>query len=349
MDMKLTEFSAIVSEGSSLTEYQASVVADLLASAEEDPVEKADFLTKLALKGESFQEVAGLARRYRELARNPGLDEWSSRAIDVCGTGGDKQNTFNISTTVTFIIAAAGIPVLKHGNRSITSKCGSSNLLEALGFDIASDDAILRRSMEELGFCFMFAPAFHPAFKEIVPVRQALAAKGQHTVFNILGPLINPAKPAYQLLGVFSGTVVDMMANAQNSLGLKAGLIAHCDLGAKGGMDEFSAAGTNIARGFGSLGGIDARWAPSEMGIESGPLEDLEGGDVEENMQILDRLMEGKAPKALENSVVANAAAAFFVTGRYASIAEGVEEARDLLIGGSVRKKIGQAKEFYKS
>ncbi len=180
--MKLAEFSAIVSEGSSLTEDQASVVADLLASAEEDPVEKADFLTKLALKGESFQEVAGLARRYRELARNPGLDEWSSRAIDVCGTGGDKQHTFNISTTVTFIVAAAGIPVLKHGNRSITSKCGSSNLLEAVGIDIGSDDAILQRSMEELGFCFMFAPAFHPAFKEIVPVRQALAEKGSDCI-----------------------------------------------------------------------------------------------------------------------------------------------------------------------
>ncbi len=347
--MKLAEFSAIVSEGGNLTEAQSTTLADLLASAEEDPKQKADFLTLLARKGESPEEVAGLAKRYRELARNPGLEQWSGEAIDVCGTGGDKQHTFNISTTVTFIVAAAGIPVLKHGNRSITSKCGSSNLLEAIGIDIASDDAVLKRSMEELGFCFMFAPAFHPAFKEIVPVRQALAEKGQRTVFNILGPLINPAKPAFQLLGVFSKSVVNLMAATQDSLGLKAGLIAHCDLGDKGGMDEFSAAGVNVARGFGSLREVDARWFPSDMGIDAGPLADLEGGDVETNLLILNRLLEGKAPKALEDSVVVNAAAAFFVTGRHANIAEGVEEARELLVGGSVRDKIEQAKEFYKS
>ncbi len=346
--MKLAEFSAIVSEGSNLTKDQASVLADLLASEGEDPIEKANLLIQLAKKGESSEEVAGLARRYRELARNPGLEKWSSKAIDVCGTGGDRQHTFNISTTVTFIVAAAGIPVLKHGNRSITSKCGSSNLLEALGVSITADDSMLKKSMEELGFCFMFAPAFHPAFKEIVPVRQVLAEKGQRSVFNILGPLINPAKPAFQLLGVFSESVVDMMANAQDSLGLKAGLIAHCDLGEKGGMDEFSAAGANVMRGFGALNALKARWSPAEMGINSGKLEDLEGGNVEENLQILDRLLEGKAPKALEDSVVVNAAAAFFVTGRYDTIAEGVEEARELLIGGSVREKIGQAKEFYK-
>jgi len=324
-------------------------VADLLASEKEDPLEKAEFLTRLSEKGESPEEVAGLAKRYRELARNPGLERWSSSAIDVCGTGGDKQHTFNISTTVTFVLAAAGVPVLKHGNRSITSKCGSSNLLEAIGIDIASDDGVLKRSMEELGFCFMFAPAFHPAFKEIVPVRQALAEKGQRSVFNILGPLINPARPAYQLLGVFSESVVELMAAAQHSLGLKAGLIAHCDLGGAGGMDEFSAAGENVARGFGSLRNVEARWSPAEMGIQPGPLADLKGGNVEENLAILENLLEGKATKALEDSVVVNAAAAFFVTGRHANIAEGVEEARDLLLGGKVRRKIDQAKEFYKS
>lgn len=347
--MELLECIAIVSEGIDLSEKQSVAVADLLASADQDPELKADFLTRLAEKGESPGEVAGLAKRYRELARNPGLEKWSNRAIDVCGTGGDKQCTYNISTTVTFIVAAAGIPVLKHGNRSITSKCGSSNLLEAIGIDIASDDAVLAESMEELGFCFMFAPAFHPAFKEIVPVRQALAKKGQRTVFNILGPLINPAKPAYQLLGVFSESVVNLMAAVQGELGLKAGLIAHCDLGEKGGMDEFSAAGTNIARGFGSLNKIDARWSPKDMGIESGPLAELEGGDVGENLLILDRLLEGKAPKALEDSVVVNTAAAFFVAGRYESVAEGVQEARELLLGGDARLKINQAKEFYKS
>ena len=173
--MELEDCVAQVGQGVDLSEEQSAEVADLLASAEVDAGVKGEFLTLLAQKGEAAAEVAGLAKRYRELARDPDLGEWSDRAIDVCGTGGDKQHTFNISTTVTLVLAAAGIPVLKHGNRSITSRCGSSNLLEAIGIDITADNELLKRSMRELGFCFMFAPAFHPAFKEIVPVRQALA------------------------------------------------------------------------------------------------------------------------------------------------------------------------------
>lgn len=347
--MELQDGIDQVAQGVDLSEEQSAKVADLLASAEVDPGLKADFLTKLAEKGESAAEVAGLAKRYRQLARDPELGEWSDEAIDVCGTGGDKQHTFNISTTVTFVVAAAGIPVLKHGNRSITSRCGSSNLLEAIGIDISADNERLKRSMQELGFCFMFAPAFHPAFKEIVPVRQTLAEKGQRTVFNILGPLINPAKPAYQLLGVFSDSVMDLMAGAEQSLGLKAGLIAHCDLGTEGGMDEFSVAGDNLARGFGGLSSLSERWSPEKMGVERGKLSDLKGGDAAENMEILDRLLDGSAPKALQDSVAINAAAAFFIVGRHESIEAGLPEARDLLLGGAVRKKIDQAREFYQS
>ncbi|HCR28935.1 MAG TPA: anthranilate phosphoribosyltransferase [Opitutae bacterium] len=347
--MELEDCIAKVAQGVDLTEQQSVDVADLLASADVEAGLKADFLTRLAIKGESSQEVAGLAKRYRQLARDPELSEWSDSAIDVCGTGGDKQHTFNISTTVTFVVAAAGIPVLKHGNRSITSQCGSSNLLEAIGIDITADNGLLKRSMRELGFCFMFAPAFHPAFKEIVPVRQALAKKGQRTVFNILGPLINPAKPAHQLLGVFSESVMELMAEAEQSLGLKAGLIAHCDMGPEGGMDEFSVAGSNLARGFGSLNGLYERWSPEQMGVKRGMLSDLKGGDVAENIGILDRLLDGAAPKALEDSVAINAAAAFYIVGRHESIREGVAEARELLLGGSVRQKIDQAKEFYRS
>jgi anthranilate phosphoribosyltransferase len=150
--MEIEECLSIVAAGEDLSQDQAYAVADLLASGEVNADSKAEFLTRLAQKGESPQEVAGLAKRYRELARDPGLQEWQDRAIDVCGTGGDKQHTFNISTMVTFVVAAAGIPVFKHGNRSITSKCGSSNLLEALGVTIMGDDALLRESMKELGY-----------------------------------------------------------------------------------------------------------------------------------------------------------------------------------------------------
>ena len=347
--MNLQELTSLVSQGSNLTLDQSVAAADLLASSDPPQEEKTALLVALAKKGESASEVAGLAKRFRELARDPGLSEWSDRAIDVCGTGGDKQGTFNVSTTVTFVLAAAGVPVLKHGNKSITSKCGSGNLLEALGVDLMADDSVLAKSMSELGFCFMFAPAFHPAFKEIMPIRQALAAQGQRTVFNILGPLINPARPAYQLLGVFSARFIELMAGAQNELGLKAGIIAHCDLGENGGMDEWSVSGTNLGSGFGSLSGKEFADQAEAFGLEPGPLSELEGGDLEVNLQILDTLLAGKAPKALEDTVALNAGAALFVAAKADSIQSGISIARDLLLGGAAKQKIEDTNAFFQS
>ena len=345
--MDLTELSSLVSRGTHLTKEQAVEAADALAAAEVSKADKAAFLTALAKKGEVASEVSGLASRFRDLARNPGLEEWSDRAIDVCGTGGDKIGSFNISTTVVFVLAAAGIPVLKHGNRSITSKCGSANLLEALGVKLTPDDATLRRSMEELGFCFMFAPAFHPAFKEIMPVRQELAAKGQRTVFNILGPLINPARPAHQLLGVFSPQIMGIMADVLGDLGLKSGMVAHCDLGNGRGMDELSVCGANLVRGFGAERGLEARWSAADLGLPEAPLDDLLGGDIEENLRILKALLDGRAPKGLENTLALSVAAAFKVVGRHDTIPAGLEEARELLLGGATRAKLEQTRDFF--
>ncbi|MDQ8201973.1 anthranilate phosphoribosyltransferase [Pelagicoccus sp. SDUM812003] len=347
--MELNELTAQVAEGSHLSLEQAGAAADLLASAEVPAAEKEAFLTRLAQKGEVASEVSGIAQRFRSLARNPGLEKWRDSAIDVCGTGGDKIGSFNISTTVVFALAAAGVPVFKHGNRSITSKCGSANLLEALGVDLMADDATLARSMEELGFCFMFAPAFHPAFKEIMPVRQALAAKGQRSVFNILGPLINPAQPAHQLLGVFSPSVVEMLAATLGQLGLKSGLVAHCVLDDGRGLDELSVVGVNRVKGFGLLSEMSADWDAASLGLDPAPLDDLIGGEIEENLRILDALLDGKAPKGLEDTVALNVASAFYAIGRYPSIPAGVPEARDLIVGGGVRKKLQQTKEFYAS
>ena len=166
---------------------------------------EADFLLALAEKGETPAEVAAFAAGISSLAVDPGVSDWADRAIDVCGTGGDGSGTFNISTAVSFIVAAAGVPVFKHGNRSITSKCGSADLLEALGIRLDATAEQVRASLEAVSFCFFFAPAYHPAFKEIMPVRKALATEGKRTIFNLLGPLINPGKPAHQLLGVFFG------------------------------------------------------------------------------------------------------------------------------------------------
>ncbi|EDY85034.1 anthranilate phosphoribosyltransferase [Verrucomicrobiia bacterium DG1235] len=347
--MELNELTSLVEQGNDLSLEQAVASADLLASANVAADDKGAFLTSLAAKGEVASEVAGLAKRFRELARNPGLEKWQDEAVDVCGTGGDKIGSFNISTTVVFALAAAGVPVFKHGNKSITSKCGSANLLEALGVHLTADDETLSKSMEELGFCFMFAPAFHPAFKEIMPVRQELAAKGQRSVFNILGPLINPARPAHQLLGVFSPTVVDMLAGTLDALGLKSGLVAHCVIGDGRGMDELSVVGANKVRGLGKLSSLDESWQPERFSLAKAKVSDLLGGELEDNLRILDSLLAGKAPKGLEDTVALNIAAALMVVGRCSSIEEGIEIARDLLLGGAVKAKLADTKAFYSS
>jgi len=345
----LNELARQAASGHALTSDQAREAADRLASAQASDDAKARFLEALAAKGETGEEVAALAARFRELARDPGLDAWRAEAIDVCGTGGDRTGTFNISTASMFVLAAGGVKVFKHGNRSVTSRCGSSNLLEALGVGLTADAAVLARSMEELGFCFMFAPAFHPAFKAVAPVRQRLAAEGKRTVFNLLGPLINPARPARQLLGAYSGRIVPLLAEALRGLGLEAVLVVHCDLGPKGGMDELSVAGDNAMAGFGPFAFDPAKSRAPDFGLPEGPVEALRGGDVERNLALLDDLLEGRAPQALEDTVCLNAGAAFCLAGKTRSIENGIELARERLLGGATRQRIEQTKDFYRS
>lgn len=347
--MELKELTSQVSSGTDLSREQAMAAADCLASSEVAADEKEAFLTALSAKGEVAAEVAGLAERFRSLARDPGLSHWQDRAVDVCGTGGDQMGSFNISTTVVFALAAAGIPVFKHGNRSITSKCGSANLLEALGVDLMADDATLQRSVQELGFCFMFAPAFHPAFKEVMPVRQRLAAKGQRSVFNILGPLINPGYPSCQLLGVYAASVVGLMARSLEQLGLKSGMVVHCRLADGRGFDELSVVGDNLIRGFGALEALNETWTAEQFGLERAPTDALQGGELEDNLRILDALLLGKAPRGLEDTVVINIAAAFHALGRRKEMKESIDEARELLLGGAVRSKLDDTKDFYAS
>jgi anthranilate phosphoribosyltransferase len=325
-----------------------SVCADL-ASAGVDATEKAAFLIALADKGETGAEIAGFAACFRSMARVSPLDRWSDEAIDVCGTGGDKSGTFNISTVVTFILATSGVPVLKHGNRSITSKCGSADLLEALGVRLDADDALLTEAMEELGFVFLFAPAFHPAFREIGPVRKELAEHGRRTIFNILGPLINPARPAHQLLGVFDESIVPAMADALHRLGLTAGLVVHGVLGDERGIDELTVATENTSAGFGRLVDHPNRITAADAGLPEAPFEHLVGGDLRENLALLDRVIDGTAPSGLIDTIVLNGATGLFVAGRVESIRDGVEPARERLLGGGVKDLLERTKAFYHS
>ena len=187
-----------------LTPAEVAAAATALASPEVAADAKAAFLTALGDKGETTGEVAAFAQAFRGMAVNPGVEAWATRAIDVVGTGGDHAGGFNISSLVVLTLASAGVPVMKHGNRGITSKCGSADLLAGLGVNLQAPPEVLRRALTELGYVFFFAPAYHPAFKHIAPVRKQLAEQGRRSVFNILGPLINPGRPAHALLGAFS-------------------------------------------------------------------------------------------------------------------------------------------------
>lgn len=338
-----------INAGIDLDRKEGEAAALALASPEVDPAVKETFLVGLADKGESAEEVGAFSAAFRSLALDPGVAEWADRAIDLCGTGGDRLGTFNISTVVSLIVAAAGIPVFKHGNRSITSSCGSADLLAALGVRLEIEPEMRRRSLEELNFVFFFAPAFHPAFKEIVPIRKALAAKGRRTVFNILGPLINPGKPAYQLLGVFSEEWMPVMAGALHSLDLKGGCIAHGKLSDGRGMDELSCAGRNRLLGFGERQGSDESWESTHFGLPPCPLAELVGGDLETNLFLFSRLLAGDAPGGLFRSILLNAGVAFSIAGEVKTVKDGIELAREKLLGGDVARLVTDMKEFYQS
>lgn len=348
----LKPFTEILTDGSDLTAEQANTVAEQLILPEVSADEKQAFLLALAEKGETAIEVAAFARTFRSRAVNPGVEKWAERAIDVCGTGGDGSGTFNISTAVSFIVAAAGVPVFKHGNRSITSKCGSADLLEALGIRIEVSPDVHPKSLQELNFCFFFAPVYHPAFKAIMPVRRALAANGQRTVFNLLGPLINPGRPAYQLLGVFSEQWVQPLADALGDLGLKAGLVVHGRTNTGGALDELSCAGDNYLAGFGQLSDAVKRLRAPDLGLAECDFSDLRGGDVSENVAIMQALLSGSVdavPAGLRNTVLLNAGIALWIAGAAPDRAAGLKLAEETLLEGAVERWLKRAQCFYEN
>ena len=343
----LEDYLPLLRSGSDLELIQAESAASDLARADLSPEVKKAFLTALNEKGETLEEVAGFAAAFRRLAVRPRLEDYAEEAIDVCGTGGDKSNSFNISTTVTLILASAGVKVFKHGNRSITSKCGSAELLEALGVAFLTEPAPLRRALKALDFVFFFAPAFHPAFKEIMPVRHALAAEGKRTVFNILGPMINPGSPSCQLTGAFSQAWTAPMAGAFHALGLKSGMVVHTALDATRGMDELACCGTPQGVGFGELWQERIQFDLRKLGLKPCPERDLKGGNIDENLQILRDLLNGKAPRGLEDTVCLNAGTAFSIVGKVDQISEGIALARQQLLGGAVEAHLVKIRDFF--
>jgi anthranilate phosphoribosyltransferase len=332
-----------------LDREEARAAALDLASDQSSDEVKASFLSALAKKGETPAEIAAFATAFRALALDPGVSDLAPRAVDIVGTGGDHSGGFNISSMVTLVVASAGVPVMKHGNRGITSKCGSADLFAALGVKLDASPALLRGALEALGYAFYFAPAWHPAFKRIGPVRKLLAARGERTVFNILGPLLNPGRPAHLLLGAASPAMVEKLADALEALGTPAGLAVHGVIAPGRGIDELTSSTVNVVRGAGRLRSVRGEWTPEDLGLAVAPFSDIAGGDVEANLATAMALAAGSGPRGLADTIALGGAAALWLTGARPGVRESIGEARDLLLGGAVRQKIADTRDFFAS
>lgn len=345
----LSELTLRLRQGLELGPAEIAAAAAALAepSDETGDADKAEFLRALADKGETPAEIAAFARAFRERALDPGVSEFAPHAIDIVGTGGDHTGAFNISSLVVLTLACADVPVMKHGNRGITSKCGSADLLAGLGFRLDASPEKLRAALRELGYVFYFAPAFHPAFKHIAPARKRLAAAGRRSIFNVLGPLINPGRPAHVLMGVFSEAWTPKLAETLHRLGAAGGLAAHGRIDATRGVDELTSATDTRVRGFGRNQDLDTVWRPEDFGVGRADFAELAGGDLAENLAIVDALLSGRGPAGLADTVAMNASVALWICGRAATPAEALPRARELLLGGAVRAKIAATREFF--
>ena len=343
----LTDLTDQLSAGGDLTDAEVERAAVVLTGIEETDDAKAAMLTALALKGETAAEIAAFAQAFRGRAINPGVEAWAPGAIDIVGTGGDHAGGFNISSLVVLTLACTGVTVMKHGNRGITSKCGSADLLAALGVDLEAPPEKLHRALEQLGYVFFFAPAYHPTFKSIAPVRKLLAARGQRTVFNILGPLVNPGRPAHTLLGVFAETWVEKLAAALDALGAEAGVAVHGIIAPGRGIDELTTATVNRVRGMGRLNEVKGDWRAEDFGLVTAQFTDLVGGDLTTNLAITEALLAGRGSTGLVDTISLNAAVALWIVGQTATVREGVPLAREKLLGGAVKAKIAATREFY--
>lgn len=333
---------------SPLAPGEAADAARRLAQPEVDDDSRKAFLVALHGKGESAADVAEFASVFRELSRRPPVEAFAGEAIDIVGTGGDNAHTFNISTTAAIVVASGGVPVMKHGGRSVSSKSGSADFLERMGVNLHADDATHARALERLGFTFFFAPEFHPAFKAVAPVRKAIAAEGGRSVFNLLGPLINPGRPAHMLLGVFAERWVAPMAEALERLGVRRALVVHGSAPAEGiVLDELSVCGPCRVKGVGELRALDAQWRGSDFGLAGAPFSDLRGEDADGNFALLGALLDGRAPAGMRDSVLFNAGAALWVAGRVPGVREGVALAGELLASGAVRERLSRIREFH--
>jgi anthranilate phosphoribosyltransferase len=332
----ITEALAHLLQGRDLSREGAREVMEEIMAGGATPAQIGGFLVALRMKGETAEEIAGCAQAMR--AHAVAVNAARPHLIDTAGTGGDGARTLNLSTAAALVAAAGGVGVAKHGNRAISSQCGSADVLEALGFELDLDPPTIARSIEELGFGFLFAPAHHPAMRHAGPVRRELAAR---TVFNILGPLTNPAGATAQLIGVFAPELVPLIAKVVVLLGTDRTLVVH----GAGGIDELSPAGPNLVHEV--IDGMvrESVVDPIDLGVARCDPADLSGGTPGENAAAIRGVFAGQlGPK--RDAILLNASAALFVAGSVSDLAEGYALAAQLVDSGAALARLDSLAAF---
>lgn len=326
-----------------LTVQDIEQAADFLLDENASLATKGEFLNSLSDKGESPAEIAGFVECFLKRAVDPKMEKVQRQGprIDVCGTGGDKLNLFNVSTTSMFVIAAAGAVVVKHGNRGITSKSGGADVLEALGVKLDVTPAQFRACLEGAGVGFLFAPMYHPTFKAVAPVRQALAKQGIRTIFNLIGPLLNPARPEFQLVGICDKGLGEAYAEILQRLGRQCAWVVNGRTADGAAVDEMSLMGETQVCVSGSGIEPSERWVePEDVGLNSCQVEALTGGEAEENAKILQDVLSGKERGAKRDMVLFNAGAGIACAGLVNDLAAGVERAAELIDSGAALERL---------
>ncbi len=331
----------MVLQGQDLSEEQASDLMNSWLNEELSPVQTGAFLAALRAKGVTGDELAAMAKVLQGACSLPcALPDLS--LADTCGTGGDGADTFNISTAVAFTAASCGVHVAKHGNRSASGKVGSADVLEGLGFNLKAPLKVAVDAVQQTGVTFLFAPAWHQSLVGLAPLRKNL---GVRTVFNLLGPLVNPLKPKYQVLGVANFDLLEPMANALKKLGLKRAVVVH----GAGGLDEASLAGPNFLKLIENGSIKESVLDPKNLGLPSASLDDLKGGDLETNKSILSAVLQGKGTIAQQNVVAINTALVLWVANLNDDFKSGLEEANNALSSGLPWERFNQLRNEFNS
>jgi anthranilate phosphoribosyltransferase len=344
----MLELTELLESGNNLNQSQIAMAAEALLKENDETATKTEFLKALSAKGETPTEIVAFVEAFLKHAVHPGFgpEDCKGPTIDVCGTGGDKLDLFNISTASVFVLAGGGLTVLKHGNRGITSKSGGADVLEELGVPIDLPVHALRECVLEHGAGFLFAPLYHPAFKAMVPVRKVLAEEGIRTVFNLIGPLLNPVRPDYQLVGVFDSAFTSPFAEILGRLGRKRAWAVH-GKGQEGeGLDELSLSGKTRVSEWNGASVNESEITPEDLSLESCAISELKGGDPKENASILISILDGTDCGPKRDIVALNAAAGFVICGSVSNLTDGFELALEVIKDGRALAKLNNLRNF---